>query len=300
MAVLIATLFTAQPSAISSSLKIGSKCSKISQVQKSGSYILICDFNKGKKVWRKATSAERSSYQKQEDAKATAARKNPFSDDKAAAAEATAAAEAAAAALRKTCVVGGVCNIGDAGPGGGTVFYDAGSQQSWGRYLEFAPKGWSGVGADPKSKWCNLEYSYLTGSVVDAALRATLGDEIGRGQANTNLMLANCTSGAAVTARAYKGGGKGDWFLPSRGDLNEMCKFVKTSDSLGSYFDVGKIYCWGDATTVRALRDGFADDHYWSSSEINATTAAHQNFRTGSSLFFGKYNTYYVRPVRAF
>ena len=32
------------------------------------------------------------------------------------------------------------CRIGNTGPGGGIVFYDAYSQQSWGRYLEVAPK----------------------------------------------------------------------------------------------------------------------------------------------------------------
>tara|TARA_R110000868_G_scaffold187920_2_gene430687 strand:- start:430 stop:1071 length:642 start_codon:yes stop_codon:yes gene_type:complete len=35
----------------------------------------------------------------------------------------------------------GSFSIGDAGPGGGVVFYDAGSQQTWGRYIE-AVDGW--------------------------------------------------------------------------------------------------------------------------------------------------------------
>ena len=37
------------------------------------------------------------------------------------------------------------CQIGDTGPGGGVVFYDAGQPQPWGRYLEAAPAGWFNV-----------------------------------------------------------------------------------------------------------------------------------------------------------
>ena len=34
------------------------------------------------------------------------------------------------------CAQGGVCNVGNIGPGGGRIVYDAGSLQWWGRYLE--------------------------------------------------------------------------------------------------------------------------------------------------------------------
>jgi hypothetical protein len=40
------------------------------------------------------------------------------------------------------------CNLGDRGPGGGKVFYDAGSEQPWGRYLEAAPDV-----LPPRSNW---------------------------------------------------------------------------------------------------------------------------------------------------
>jgi len=36
------------------------------------------------------------------------------------------------------------CEVGAMGPGGGRVFYDAGSKQWWGRFLEVAPQEWNG------------------------------------------------------------------------------------------------------------------------------------------------------------
>ena len=137
-------------------------------------------------------------------------------------------AKAAAAECAKS---GRNCKIGNTGPGGGIVFYDAGSQQSWGRYLEVAPKGWSvsvsasGVTTGRVAEWCNVS-DIVNGSIeVNGQATAILGSvEIGKGKANTDLMVAFCSSGAGVEARAYKGGGKSDWFLPSLMELRELAQ----------------------------------------------------------------------------
>jgi hypothetical protein len=178
-----------------------------------------------------------------------------------------------------TCANGlAVCALGDTGPGGGLVFYDAGSVRPWGQYLEMAPKTWSGAGTpDAKQKWCS----------TTAELEGTFGTLIGTGSANTDLMLsgtpAACTSGAAVIARAYAGGGLTDWFLPSRDELNAMCNYSRT---------------W--TGTPSNLSDyGFASDTYWSSSQ-NGVLARYQSLGDGLRGSGGKNNLVSVRPIRAF
>jgi hypothetical protein len=110
--------------------------------------------------------------------------------------------------LSKTCANGGVCAVGDTGPGGGKVFYDAGSVQSWGRYLEAAPANAT------STTWCNNTSTALAGAFSRA---------IGSGAMNTYLMLDGCTSGAANNATGYSNNGYSDWFLPSILDLGQMC-----------------------------------------------------------------------------
>ena len=164
------------------------------------------------------------------------------------------------------------CNLGDIGPGGGKVFYDAGFTQSWGRYLEAAPTDYQVNGVRTRVAWgCNEK---LYGSTATA---------IGAGKANTYTILLSCTAAgiAARVAADYRGGGKSDWVLPSKDELNAM---------------------YG-----RRFASGFADDGYWSSSEGSNTPVANyansawlQEFGNGYQDYFSKTLTYYVRPVRAF
>jgi hypothetical protein len=168
-------------------------------------------------------------------------------------------------------VVGGSCKVGRTGPGGGIVFYDAGTQQSWGRYLEFAPNDWT-VG-NKKTQWCE-KTDYLVGA---------LDQKIGSGKANTDLILMSCTSGAAVLARAYKGGGKDDWSLPSKDELSALHYYDRSRPDSCCTFPFGRgIY-------------------YWSSSENSATGAWYRVFGYGyEGAYIKQADHLYVKPIRAF
>ncbi len=122
-----------------------------------------------------------------------------------------------------TCAQGGTCALGDTGPGGGIVFYiqTATAAAPW-RYMEAAPNTWSGGSADPKIRWCNITNAYVpnlhTGSTSDPQTSTA----IGAGYSNTQKMLRGCTYGAANAAASYNGGGKSDWHLPSKDELNQL------------------------------------------------------------------------------
>jgi hypothetical protein len=165
------------------------------------------------------------------------------------------------------------CVVGQTGPGGGTIFYDAGVRQKWGQCLEAAPVRWSGVVEDPKVPWCNVFKVFFTAAI---ASRSYLGVAIGKGRANTNLlMVSGCSSGAGVLAHSYHGGGKNDWFLPSIIELHEM------------YLN-------------RNVIGGFGAGTYWSSTENDAKGAWVHYFQTNRQYLRFKGIPNSVRPIRAF
>jgi hypothetical protein len=193
--------------------------------------------------------------------------------DKAAADKAAADKAAVDADRGKVCVPGGSCKVGNTGPAGGIVFYDAGSQQSWGRYLEVAPQGWSGSTEDPEANWCPVK-TFLSTQVG-----------IGYGKSNTDLMMTGCTTGAAVMARSFKGGGKSDWFLPSKDELNELYKYARSAPG-------------GTLLASFSLRSS-----YWTSSESsNMATVWKQEFEIGQQTFHADIPRAFgiLRPIRSF
>lgn len=172
-----------------------------------------------------------------------------------------------------------ICVVGDTGPGGGIVFYDAGSTQSWGRYLEAACVGWSDGTCggsdltDPTAQWGCFE-TPITGAD---------GTAIGTGEENTTDITASVCSTAGIAARLADDlvlGAQTDWFLPSKDELNEMFTMLHSSFTpLGGFLN---------------------DDFYLSSSEGDDASAWAQLFDDGVQDNRNKVTTYYVRPVRAF
>lgn len=163
--------------------------------------------------------------------------------------------------------------IGDTGPGGGIVFFDAGSVQPWGRYLEAGPQ------LDP-TEWCGEDWELDIPGTMKA---------IGSGAANTKLMVDACQAGAATSVSEFDGGGKTDWFVPSKDELNEV---YEQRDTVGG-FGIGN--------------DGSSFDAYWSSTQSDAGTTGFADV-AWTQYFDGgeqqgndcKCNSYGVLPVRAF
>jgi hypothetical protein len=168
------------------------------------------------------------------------------------------------------------CAVGKIGPGGGLVFHRAASAQSWGRYLEMAPKNWSGGASDPTRLWSGNTSDKLSGT----------SSNVGSGATNTALMIAQAGGGntagrAGTSSVAYRGGGLSDWFLPSRDDLTLMYNY---RDSVSDPYSF------------------VINQTYWSSvqNEFTNGSALLISLTSGSGVSGGKNTAHYVRPIRAF
>ena len=166
---------------------------------------------------------------------------------------------------------------------------------SGGLRYEMAPKTW-GANETTSISWCSNTTSLITGAV---------GTAVGTGSANTTAMQSPaCASGAGVTARAYRGGGLTDWFLPSQGELNAMCNYSRNPTAPAA----PSVNCFGISGTAQdgtfaGGAYGFASAGYWSSSQFAlppTTSAWPQFFDDGDQSTFSKATALRVRPVRAF
>ena len=102
-------------------------------------------------------------------------------------------------------------------------------------------------------------------------------DQVNAGLFNTERIIINQGAGsyAAQICANYVGGRYGDWYLPSKFELNLL------------YLHQGVV-------------GGFAPQTYWSSSEYNANEAWIQNLNSGNQIHINKDDYDYVRAIRAF
>ena len=176
-------------------------------------------------------------------------------------------------------------DIGDTGPGGGKIFYvspDGFTMTGIAgtcHYLEVSPGNLTGgTGSEATMKW-----STATG-IPYPATDGTL-TTIGSGKNNTAIIIAAESAAysgdtyiyAARACGEYTGGGKDDWFLPSKDELNELYKAKGNA---------------GIPTT----------DWFWSSSQYGNGDdyAWYQNFASGYQNNSIKNYGFNVRAVRAF
>jgi hypothetical protein len=116
------------------------------------------------------------------------------------------------------------------------------------------------------------------------------------GKMNTSIIIASQVAIGDASAKyaarvciqseiTEKGITYGDWYLPSKGELNLMYENKTIIDST-ALANSGSVF-----TTT---------GHYWSSTEYSDQAAWSQYFKTGYQDMDWKYSTYRVRAVRAF
>ena len=199
--------------------------------------------------------------------------------------------------------------VGDRGPGGGIIYYVSAAGFSCGptrsetcRYLEVAPSGWNG-GADPTNRWAQqtpVDYS----STTVASPNTATATGIGWGYRNTRAIVAqgNTSSANSVAPRAdsytvtVSGVIYDDWYLPSKDELNQMCKWARNQAWVSDATvcdNTGSLNSGPGAS-------GFGTSYYWSSSEYTSNMAFAQVFGDGTQPSMYKFNYLSIRPIRAF
>lgn len=215
------------------------------------------------------------------------------------------------------------------GPAGGWVFYDAGSTESWGRYLEAANPDWIDASDDPQGHWGKWAYQGVqTVDIIDDA-----GIGIGTGLNNTNIIS------SFYDALYLKSDGTTTYYDYDWNSLSGVDRVAFTDGTSDYEFSGGNSYDGTVAATVcrdysivynsttyddwflpsqdelnqmylnlsKEGVEGFAqvNAYYWSSSEYDGWNAWYQFFGTmgaedGPQEYSGKGSVYWYRAIRAF
>ena len=194
-----------------------------------------------------------------------------------------------------------LCAVGVPGPGGGTIVYvDSTNEMPGYDYLEVAPydspfqPDWS-----TSTEKCGIAASTSCETSFLSDAGTALGYiGLGTGRAATAAIVARHEAGgvvkadyAAGAADVYITATASDWFLPSKDELNEVCKYARNTNQETGAATV----CFGGT-----LRIDFNPISYWSSSEDYSNLAWVHYFNDGLQFAGPKGEIARVRPVRAF
>jgi LysM repeat protein len=208
-----------------------------------------------------------------------------------------------------SCADGGVCALGNTGPGGGKVFYVAPTTFTCGanleltcKYLEASPIAYDSEtwafsatsalacyteGSTTGTSDCRYNSIYSGTSASQSSSRSAAYG-MGRGLANTNQIYARLTTAGGSLASSYAAGIAydysttvsgttfTDWYLPSQDELSQM---------------------W----TNRSSIGGLPNADYWTSTEADPNDFRHMFAGTFHTNSGSKSDwTRKVRPIRAF
>lgn len=139
------------------------------------------------------------------------------------------------------------------------------------RHLEAAPIGWNGTREDAFKPWCAKQGRSWPNVYTN--------EPLGWGLANTQTIVRACGSdSAAGMAAAYRGGGKSDWYLPAKAEVDELSRqrAIVGAPLLR--------YCWSSSQA------GFSETGAWL-----------LNFASGQwEITYKDFPHSCVRPIRAF
>ena len=210
-------------------------------------------------------------------------------------------------------------DIGDTGPSGGKIFYYLPAGFNCGptraatcKYMEVTPSGWfSGVSGqeDPQRTWAQATPVNYQGTTVPG--NGASATAIGWGYRNTRAIVAQGNTDTATSAAALadshtvtvSGVVYDDWFLPSKDELNQLCRWSRG-------LVVSEDRCSGGSSNAGIGASDFPPDTsgtvtFWTSTENSATDAKGQSLArddAGVQNNRPKNNGWpaLVRPIRAF
>ena len=192
--------------------------------------------------------------------------------------------------------------IGDIGPGGGYIVFDAdysGSNEIYAHYFEGYSSdtlGWRYLEAATSDLDGSYIFGYYRGTGANSVIVSENdGKKIGKGRSNTAALvekmgktsLSEENGGdkaeyAAYAAQSYDSGGFSDWFLPSSKELEMLGLLNRMSKG--------------------SVKTG-STNYYWSSTEYDGTNAENISFVNGGGTaggFGARSKKNYVRPFRCF